>query len=212
MIKYKAKEIRPLVTALVVPDDYDRAMLFWRVQEFYESPCKRFRGSSFTFWDYARWYAKRYKGSFSYPADFVGFNLPLIVAKKCYETNEVETPYDREMKSIVDSLFVNGERRYLIGAESLKGDTFDHEMAHAMYYTDDAYRNEMDDITRSVPKPSMSAFKRNLGKIGYCSSVFRDEIQAYMATEVNDKVCKGVAGRKSLHRRYRAVFKRFVLP
>lgn len=210
MIKYKIKSVRPEVFAVVVPDDYERAMLFWRVQEFYESPCKKFRGGSFSFWDYARWYAAKYNGSFSYPADFVGFNLPLIVAKKCYELNEPETPYDREMISIVDSLFVNGERKYLIGAESLKGDTFDHEMAHALYYTDIEYRNEMDSITRSLPAKSSARLGKNLSKIGYHRGVIKDEIQAYMATELSEKVCKGVPRSREIHRKYRKAFRRFL--
>lgn len=209
MIKYKIKPVRPDIFAVVVPDNYDRAMLFWRVQEFYESPSKRFRGGRFSFWDYARWYAHKYGESFSYPADFVGFNLPLIVAKKCYETNEAETPYDREMIKIVDSLFVNGEKKYLIGAESFKGDTFDHELAHGLYYTDMCYKNEMDDLTHSLPEKSLSALRKNLLKIGYHRGVIKDEIQAYMATEVSEKVCKGVARSRELHKKYRKVFRKF---
>jgi hypothetical protein len=209
MIKYKVEEVRPNVIAVVVPDDYERAMFFWRVQEFYESPCKLFRGSSFSVWDYARWYSRKYGGCFSYPRDFVGFNLPLVVAKKCYEMNPVETPYDQEMKSLVDSLFLNGERKYLIGAESLKGSTFDHEMAHALYYTDDSYRNDMDEVTAGLSKPALSAFRKNLAKIGYCRQVFKDEVQAYMSTEISPKLCRGVRGKKSIHRRYRAVFKSY---
>jgi hypothetical protein len=209
MIKYKIKAVRPDVFAVVVPDDYDRGMLFWRVQEFYESPCRKFRGSTFSIWDYAKWYAKKYEGSFSYPADFVGFNLPLVVAKKCYEVNELETPYDREMRAIVESLFVNGARQYIIGAESLKGDTFEHELAHAMYYTDMVYRNEMDGVTDSLPESVSGRLKKNIRKIGYHTAVLKDEVQAYMSTEVSEKVCKGVRGKREIHRRYRRVFRRF---
>lgn len=209
MIKYKIKAVRPDVFVVVVPDGYDRAMLFWRVQEFYESPNKKFRDSSFSVWDYAKWYAGKYEGSFSYPADFVGFNLPLVVAKKCYEVNDLETPYDREMRAIVESLFVNGGRQYIIGTDSLKGDTFEHEMAHAMYYTDMVYRNEMDGVTDSLPKAVADRLKRNIRKIGYHSSVVKDEIQAYMSTELSERVCEGVRGKREMHRRYRRVFKRF---
>lgn len=209
MIKYKIKSVRPDVFAVIVPNDYDRAMLFWRAQEFYESPSKKFREAKFSFWDYARWYAHKYEGSFSYPADFVGFNLPLIVAKKCYEANDLETPYDREMKGIVDSLFVNGRRQYMIGAESFKGDTFDHEMAHALYYTDIDYRNEMDSMTNSLPIKSLARLQKNLSKIGYHRGVIKDEIQAYMATELSEKVCRGVPRSREIHRRYRKAFKKF---
>lgn len=207
-MKIKTKEVRPNIIAVVVPDNYERAMLFWRAQEFYESPCKRFRGNKFSFWDYSRWYSRK-TGCFSYPKDFVGFNLPLVVAKKCYEINEAETPYDHRMRDLVDSLFVNGERQYLIGAESFKGGVFDHELAHALYYTDINYKNEMDDLTCEIPKKSMAAFKKNLIKIGYHSGVFRDEIQAYMSTDIEEKICRGVSNKKGLHKRYSAVFKRY---
>ena len=109
-MKYKIKEIRPNIFAVVVKDDYERAMLFCRVQEFYESPRSSFRDKKFSIWDYFKWYSKENFGSFSYPNDFVGFNFPLVVAKKCYEMNELETPYDIEMKKIVDDLYDDGKR------------------------------------------------------------------------------------------------------
>jgi hypothetical protein len=207
-MKYKIKEIMPNIFAVVVPDHYERAMLFFRVQEFYESPSKKFRDNNFSVWDYFRWYAED-KGCFSYPSDFVGFNLPLIVAKKCYDVNCVETPYDVMMKEIVDGLFVNGTRQYIIGLDSLKNKTFDHELAHALYYTDMKYKGQMDEITSSISKSNMSKFKKNLRQIGYCSAVTKDEIQAYMATEISKKAAKGVVNKKKLHQRYKSVFKKY---
>lgn len=207
-MKYKTKEIIPNIYAVVVPDDYERAMLFCRVQEFYESPSKKFRDNKFSIWDYFRWYAEG-KGCFSYPRDFVGFNLPMIVAKKCCDVNEIETPYDELMNRIVDDLFVNGTRQYLIGVDSLKDMTFDHEMAHALYYTDIDYKCKMDEITASVSSSDMVRFKRNLKQIGYCSAVVKDEIQAYMATEISKKAARGVVNKKKLHQRYKAVFKKY---
>ena len=208
-MKTTTKEIRPDIFAVVVPDDYERGMLFWRAQEFYESPNRKFRDSPFSVWDYARWYAKKYRGSFSYPADFVGFNLPLVIAKKCYEISPLETPYDRLMKEIVDSVFENGRRQYIIGVESTKGSTFEHEIAHAMYYTNLEYRNSMDKLTGSLSESNLKSFKKNIKKLGYYSGVVKDEIQAYMSTEISDRICRGVRGKKELHKRYRRVFKSF---
>jgi hypothetical protein len=208
-MKYKIKNICQNVIALVVPDDYDRAMLFCRVQEFYESPNKNFKNKGFSIWDYYRWYSKEHSGCFSYVKDFVGFNLPLIVAKKCYQINETETPYDVEMKRIVDELFVSGERKYLIGVDCLKNSTFDHELCHALYYTNMDYKIEMDELTASISKVNLQKFKKNLKSIGYCSEVMKDEIQAYMATEVSKKVAKGIGNAKSLHKKYKAVFKKY---
>ena len=211
-MKHKVKTICGNVIALVVPDNYDRAMLFCRVQEFYESPNVNFRNKKFSIWDYYEWYSKDNAGCFSYVKDFFGFNLPLIVAKKCYQINEVETPYDIEMKRIVDELFVPGERKYLIGVDSLKNSTFEHELCHALYYTDIEYKVEMDEITASISKANLQRFKKNLKSMGYCPGVLKDEIQAYMATEISKKAAKGVSNVKSLHKKYKAVFNRYNPP
>jgi hypothetical protein len=205
-MKYKLKEIKPNIIAVIVPDNYERAMLFCRVQEFYESPSPKFRDSKFSIWDYFDWYRAKYgSGCFSYPKDFVGFNFPLIVAKKCYQINKIETPYDETMIKIVDELFENGKRKYVIGVENLLDSTFKHEMAHALYYTDIDYKIKMNEITSSISKVNLDKLKKNLGEIGYCSSVFKDEVQAYMATEINKKVTKGLSGRKRLHQKYKKV-------
>lgn len=209
-MKYKIKEIKPNIFAVIVKDRYERAMLFSRVQEFYESPSQSFRDKKFSVWDYYRWYSKENLGCFSYPNDFVGFNLPLIVAKKCYQINDVETPYDLEMKKIVDDLYKNGERGYLIGVDSLKNSTFRHELAHALYYTNLEYKEEMDEITRNLSDFNVSKFKKNLRAIGYCSGVMKDEIQAYMSTEISRKVAKGIKNKKTLHQKYKTVFKKYI--
>jgi hypothetical protein len=209
MTKFKIREVKPHIFVAVVPDAYERGMLFWRAQEFYESPSRKFRGSSFSVWDYARWYSKKYEGSFSYPADFVGYNVPLEKAFSCYEVNSMETPYDEEMVGILDSLRSERSEGYLIGTESLDGSIFEHEMAHALYYTDEEYRNEMDSITRSLSDHARRSLSENLVRLWYWKGVVRDEIQAYMTTEINEEVCKGLRNRRDLHRRYRRVFRRF---
>lgn len=207
-MKYKTVKITDQIVAVVVKDDYERAMLFCRAQEFYESPNRKFRGRKFSIWDYCRWYSEG-KGCFSYPKDFEGFNIPMIMAKACYEVNDRETPYDKIMSDIVDRYFVDGVRKYLIGVAELKGATFWHEMCHALYYTDIKYRAEMDEITRDVSKKNTLRLKKNLKTMGYCGAVFKDEVQAYMSTEVSKRLCAGVTGAKKLHDRYRAVFKKF---
>jgi hypothetical protein len=209
-MKYKIKKISPVIFAVVVPDNYERAMLFCRAQEFYESPNPKFKNSSFSMWDYFRWYSKSNSGCFSYVKEFVGFNLPLVVAKKCYQMNGSETPYDDEMMGVIDELFVNGERQYLIGVDGLENPTFYHELAHALYYTDVEYRRLMNKITKTISKENMASFRRNLYSVGYCSNVVKDEIQAYMSTEMaNNKITKGVTNKKKLHQKYKSVFKDF---
>lgn len=207
-MKYKTVKITDQIIAVVVKNGYDRAMLFCRAQEFYESPNGKFRSQKFSIWDYCRWYSQE-KGCFSYPKDFEGFNVPMVIAKACYNLNEKETPYDLVMSEIVDRYFVDGVRKYLIGVAELKGATFWHEMCHALYYTDAEYRSEMDEITRDISKKNTLRLKKNLKAMGYCGAVFKDEAQAYMSTEVSKRLCVGVTGAKKLHERYRTVFKKF---
>lgn len=207
-MKLKTIKITEQIIAVVVKDHYDRAMLFCRIQEFYESPGRSFRGHKFSMWDYFKWYADNGHGCFSYPKDFEGFNVPLVVAKKCYEMNELETPYDHAMKEIVDRYFVNGHRKYLVGVDSMKGGTFDHELCHALYYTDEEYRSAMDDVTATISKKNRERLKKNLSDMGYCSAVFKDEVQAYMSTEINKRFTRGVTGVKKLHSSYKSIFKK----
>lgn len=208
-MKYKTVKITEQIIAVQVKNGYDRAMLFCRAQEFYESPCRNFRGQKFSIWDYFRWYSQsNVSRCFSYTRDFTGFNMPLIVAKKCYELNEAETPYDDIMKEIIDRYFVNGQKKYIIGVPSIKDSTFEHEMCHAMYYVDEEYRMKMDDLTSSLSDKNKSRIKKNLSSMGYCASVFKDEIQAYMSTELNKKFISGVSGARKIHRSYRSIFKK----
>jgi hypothetical protein len=182
-MKYKVKEVAPNVFAVVVKDKYDRAMLFCRAQEYYESPNPKFRNKTFSIWDYMKWYNEKYGKGFSYGADWSGFNIPLKVITACYnKLGKFETPYDKVMYDLViklnkQSLFSDG---YVIACESTEGDTFKHELAHALYYTDKDYRKRMDAITYSLPAEHYHIFKQNLLGMGYTIKVVYDEIQAYL--------------------------------
>lgn len=207
-MKFKTVKLTERIIVVQVKNKYDRAMLFCRAQEFYESPCSKFRGQKFSIWDYFRWYSENKAGCFSYTKDFTGFNMPLIMTKKCYDLNDAETPYDEVMMDIVDRYFVNGEKKYLIGVDSMKGSTFDHELCHALYYTDDTYRETMDEITGTISSKNKSRLKKNLSDMGYHLGVFKDEVQAYMSTELNGRLVRGVTGTKKMHSEYRLSFKR----
>ena len=179
-IKYQIKEVKPNIFAVIVKDKYDRAMLFCRVQEYYESPSPKFRGKQFSIWDYMKWYDKKNGCGFSYGADWSGFNIPIWVAKECYNhLNKLETPYDKVMDEIVQKLnsYYTG---YMIGAGNTTDETFQHEVCHALYHTDKNYKKQMDNLTEGLPKKYYDVFKNNLFKMGYASKVVKDEIQAYL--------------------------------
>lgn len=197
MVDYTIKEVEPCIYAVVIKDKYDRAMTFCRVQEYYESANHRFRGNPFSMWEYMAWYASKHGGSFTYPADWSGFNLPFRTIVECLHAHHMsykesddhfETPYDRAIHSIVwDILSKSGYKSlahgYVIATESTKGDTFKHEICHARYYADKCYKERADQAIEAVYEKFPKLYKQlkaNLGKMGYGRNVIEDEIHAYL--------------------------------
>lgn len=204
---YKLKQVSEKIFAVIVPNKYDLGMLFCRVQEFYESPNKKFKNNKFSIWDYYEWYSKNNSGCFSYVKDYCGYNVPFDIAKECYKLNKIETPYDKIFIEILKNINLRGS--YVIGIDRINNSTFFHEFCHGLYYVNSSYRKEMDDITKKISKINYQKFKNNLKQKGYCSAVTDDEIQAYMSTEVNMSMTKGIANKSDLHKKYKKVFQKY---
>lgn len=182
-IKYKISEVKPNVFAVVIENRYDRAMTFLRGQEYYESPNKKFRGKDFSIWDYMKWYSTEYGKGFSYGVDWSGFNIPFDIVWKCYQSNEMETPYDETMWEIlgeIDSKMDINKKAYIIGAGDMIGDTFKHEICHGLWYTNSAYKKDAKTLLTIINKEDYEIFENNLLEMGYTDKVIDDEIQAYL--------------------------------
>ena len=220
-IDYKIEEVKPNVFAVVVPDGYHRAMLFCRVQEYYESPNPQFRGKNFSIWDYIEWYSKEHNNTFTYTSDWSGFNIPLKTAYDCYEKlREYETPYDTIMNSIVGTIelkmFHKKSTRnwnaYIIGAANTDGDTFQHEVCHGLYATNKQYKQLVDEVTETIEWQDYLKFEKNLLDMGYTAGVVPDEIQAYLTFGHDYKrFTKGVSKKvcNELHKQYINIFNNF---
>jgi hypothetical protein len=220
-IDYSIEEVRPNVFAVIVKDHYHRAMLFCRVQEFYESPNPQFRGKNFSIWDYIEWYSREHNDVFTYTFDWGGFNIPLKTAWDCYEKlKEYESPYDVVMDNIIRTIelkmFNKKNTRnwnaYIIGADSTESDTFEHEICHGLYATNKEYKLLVDEVTETISTKDYLTFKNNLIKMGYTDGVIDDEIQAYLSTNYEyTKFSKGVSKKvcKQLHKQYKAIFERY---
>ena len=139
LVKGVVKEIVPQIYCAEVDDDYDRAMLFCRYQEYYESPYKKFRNKSFTWMEYMRHYKLSWKKrTFTYPDDWSGYNIPGNVMQRANHIFCKDTEYDEIMNDIyfycaIDSQNKNDGTRhdwYLIGANSKDKGTTNHEIAH----------------------------------------------------------------------------------
>lgn len=198
----KIEEVKPGIFAVFLDDEYHLPMLFCRVQEFYESDNDEFRGKKFSIWRYMEWYSKSRSGSFSYPSDWSGFNIPFEILEKCYSIHkEDETPYDAVMRGIIGEVNKRklGESlAYVIGVGSTEGDetVLEHEICHGMYYIDPEYKAKTDSITENLESQYRNEFKKfrkNLLSMGYHEGVIKDELQAYLiSSPLSGSFSKGV--------------------
>jgi hypothetical protein len=193
LVKGKVKEIKPSIYCVIVDDNYDRAMLFCRYQEFYETPFKKFRGKYFSWETYMRHYKNFWKKDvFTYPEDWSGYNIPSNIVEKGIDTFYKETEYDEIMNNIyhycaIDSQNKNGGTRkkwYLIGASSKDLKTMDHEIAHGLYYINHDYRMRVMYQLSLIPKKIMDKIDKKLIKMGYVNDrkILDDEAHAFLST------------------------------
>ena len=193
LVKGIVKEVKPFIYCAEIDNDYDRAMLFCRYQEFYESPYKKFRGKPFTWMEYMRFYKDAWKKRvFTYPDDWAGYNIPCNVLQKANHIFCYDTEYDKIMNDIyfycaIDSQNKNDGTRhdwYLIGANSKDKGTTNHEIAHGLYFTNKEYKNNVTYLIKNIKLLHYTKLKKILMKMGYVGDkkIIDDEIQAFMST------------------------------
>lgn len=214
LVKGYVKKIKPNVYAVVIKDDYDRAMLFCRYQEFYESPYKEIRNKFFTLETLMRIYTKKNKKDlFTYPTDWTGYNIPSDVLYSAFDKfGESLSTYDYIMRDIVYYCEKESRKKpfYLIGVDKIKSDTMDHELAHGLYHTNVAYKESVDKLIRDLPKKDYNFAKRELIKMGYVNEkrIIDDEIQAFFSTGlVRGLSCSAM---KMKARKFEINFKNFI--
>lgn len=171
------------IFSVIVEDEWDLAMLFCRAQEFYESPEDRFRDKPFSIWDYIKWYSnEESRIGFTYPNDWAGFNIPFDKLVECYKVSTQETPYDREMVTIIEKIKLqkSGDKAYVIGSSNDKSSTFKHEVCHAYYSLDENYKAIAKKCIDEITGEAKLRLSINLLNCGYTEHVLEDEIQAYL--------------------------------
>lgn len=149
---------------------YGLASTFLRIQEHYES--SRFRNRVFSLEQFMDWYAARF-GAFTYYEDWSGFNVPSTALTPFYR-GKFDPLLRKEQRLL--RLF-KGERTpfYVIGA--VADTNLKHELAHALFFTQSAYRNAVRAAMRAY---DTSALAKHLATIGYHRSVLTDEVHAYL--------------------------------
>lgn len=189
-MKYEVTKLINKVYHVCFDNRYDLCMFFLRYAEYYESPNPQFRGKPFEILDFMEWYSKDRKGYFSYPGDWVGFNIPSKVINELNACGIFDkNKYDYEMIHLHRKLQreASGDY-YLIGSAFNKEDeaahnaTVDHELAHGMYYTIPLYKKQVDKLTKKLDRDFYNEICDWLKEIGYTKRVYKDETQAYLAT------------------------------
>ena len=152
---------------------YELTSTFLRVQEHYESP--QFHGQLFTLEQYMDWYVAE-NGAFTYFQDWSGFNVPSTAFQPFYDGKfDPLTEKEKRLLGLFRSLH---GRFYVIGVydDGRKG-TLTHELAHALFFIDDAYRKA---VREAMHGYDTSALEKQLAKAGYARHVIPDEVQAYI--------------------------------
>lgn len=165
-----------------VKDRYDLAMTFCRVQEFYESPFKEIRGKKFSMMYFIELYSKRRgDGAFTYPNDWMGFNVPGTVVQEMFDLGiDDVTEYDRVIKNIHDQ--AGTSHYYLIGSNGKDKETINHELCHAFYFLYNDYKHAVNKIIKKISPGAYRKICNFLIKLGYTRQVLPDEVQAYLST------------------------------
>lgn len=154
---------------------------FGRVQEFYESPFQHIRRKRATLFDFINAYTSD-DGKFSYFSDWSGFNFPDNVYRLWIKLHKSDlTPLEKIfVQQLKDS--VTTRKFYVIGTFG-ENVALDHEIAHAMYYLNSGYAARAISIIEDFLDPDVfDQMCDALEKMGYDSSVFTDEINAYLST------------------------------
>jgi hypothetical protein len=184
----KLFEVYPNIFAIVIKDDKLRSRVFLRYQEFYESDSDSFRGKSFKWEDYIKFYKDKTKNDyFSYHEDFAGYNIPCDTIEACKAKIPDLNIYDMIMFSITDTIkkIVGGQPYYLIGIDQDTGrdpSLIFHEVAHGLWFSDPDFKKQM---TQAINDMDPNVKDKMLDKIkdfGYGDNVYMDELQAYLST------------------------------
>lgn len=213
LVNYKLVEIVPRIYALIVPEAYERAMIFCRAQEYYESQFQEIKGRDFCLFEYMNLYRKAAgKGYFSYPSDWSGYNVPSDQLEACLRNVEEwnSTAYDLEMQSVIWQIRKHQLRGkfYLLGVDSIDSKTMDHEFSHGLFYTNKEYKTEMLDLVLALKKTLYEDLEAHLFQMGYCKQVIVDEIQAYLSTGMLDEIA-AIRGAKAAAKNFQRVFKKY---
>ena len=194
--KITKKKLAKGVYLLRFATQYQLASTFLRMQEHYESP--RFSGHVFSLEEFMDWYAAE-NGAFTYYEDWAGFNVPSTAFAPFYQ-GKFDPLLEKEKRLL--QLFEKVQGRFYVIGIYERGD-LTHELAHALYFTDAAYRQA---VRQSMRGYDTSALAKRIARAGYARHVVRDEVQAYLIAPAG-QLGKASRALEPLRKKLRALFK-----
>ena len=214
--EYAIYKILPKAFLLELDNVYDLGMIFLRAQERYECSNHRFIEHGFTLLEYMDWYAKAVSDdkAFTYGSDYYGFNLPSWAIRRCYNSAVQDvTPYDEFMIALLNYLdkLSDGGDYYVIGVQRGDKETFNHEMAHVYYFSNEQYKQKMDALVDQLAHKEV-LFETLEKGFGYHNSVHYDEVQAFMSTGLVDEMGFFEPFRPKFIEVFQSTHKGFTLP
>lgn len=178
------EEILPNVYHINFSSQEKLASTFLRFQEHFESPS--FKGKIFSLEDFKYWYTKnslngKKTKQFTYYSDWSGFNIPSETLIP-FQDGLFDPLSDEEIEFL--KLFESKKRPfYIIGTFGNEKKSLNHEIAHALFYTNEKYRQKALAVIHEIPDEFKELFVKDLESFGaYHYSVYLDEMQAYLVS------------------------------
>ena len=114
-----------------------------------------------------------------------GHNFPKSILINYFKSilQSSKTTLTREKQFMFTLLEKHPTAQYIIGY--VKGDvkTKLHELKHALYYTDQNYKDSVNQFWKNMDAETRERITSFLKALGYCDDVLIDEFQAYHFTE-----------------------------
>ena len=185
-MKFTMKKLYHRIYRILFYTQYDMNMSLLRIAEFNNNKSSKIWSNYFSFEDIFHHLTKKNNGIFDYANQWSGFALE---GKGFLKWNCIFRANLRVMELDLCTNIMN------LGAPEVERSSFimtyrhkdshkviKHELAHAMYETCPAYKKEMNGLIREMMHRDRKAMEASLGSHGYSIDLYKDEIQAYLAT------------------------------
>lgn len=167
---------------IIFDSQFDITTTLMRIQEFYESSADNIRDKYFTLEKLIHEYTMK-NGKFDYFTKWSGFNFPKLNIVNWLKVFNADIS-EKERKFIdflSDNIVIDNDTDYYIIA-TYRDEDISHEIAHALYYLDNEYKESMDELISNIDTTIYEAAYNILSLDSYCDNVIHDEIQAYFST------------------------------